>query len=106
MILQTCIVFLLGALQKIFYVPKRERERERGREREKERERERAFEDAQDSLGVAKVLAPSKNPAKCPIICFAREKKIISRTFKIIITINVPLIWKALEIIFFCGQNS
>jgi hypothetical protein len=28
--------------------------------------------------------APSKNPAKCPIICFAREqKKIISRTFNI-----------------------
>jgi hypothetical protein len=38
---------------------------------------------AQDNLGVKKVSAPSKNPAKCPIICFAREKKIISRTFKI-----------------------
>jgi hypothetical protein len=29
-----------------------------------------------------KVLAPSKNPLKCPIICFVREKKIISWTFK------------------------
>ncbi len=37
---------------------------------------------AQDNLGVKKVSAPSKNPAKWPIICFAREK-IISRTFKI-----------------------
>ncbi len=27
--------------------------------------------------------APSKNPKKCPIICFAPAKKIISRTFKI-----------------------
>jgi hypothetical protein len=32
---------------------------------------------AQDNLGVKKVSAPSKNPAKCP------RKKIISRTFKI-----------------------
>jgi hypothetical protein len=24
-----------------------------------------------------------ENPAKCPIICFAPDKKIISRTFKI-----------------------
>jgi hypothetical protein len=38
---------------------------------------------AQDNLGVKKVSAPSKNSAKCPIICFAREKKIISRAFKI-----------------------
>jgi hypothetical protein len=30
---------------------------------------------AQDNLGVKKVSAPSKKPAKCPIICFAREKK-------------------------------
>jgi hypothetical protein len=28
-------------------------------------------------------LAPSKNPKKCPILCFAPDKKIISRTFKI-----------------------
>jgi hypothetical protein len=26
---------------------------------------------------------PSKNPKKCPMICFAPDKKIISRTFKI-----------------------
>jgi hypothetical protein len=38
---------------------------------------------AQDNLGVKKVSAPLKNPAKCPIICFACEKKIISRTLKI-----------------------
>jgi hypothetical protein len=38
---------------------------------------------AQDNLGVKKVSAPSKNPKKCPIICFAHEKKLISRTFKI-----------------------
>ncbi len=30
---------------------------------------------AQDNLEVKKVSAPSKNPGKCPIICFAREKK-------------------------------
>jgi hypothetical protein len=30
---------------------------------------------AQDNLGVKKVSAPLKNPAKCPIICFAHEKK-------------------------------
>jgi hypothetical protein len=30
---------------------------------------------AQDNLGVKKVSASSKNPAKCPMICFAREKK-------------------------------
>jgi hypothetical protein len=30
-----------------------------------------------------KVEAPLKNPKKCPIICFAPDKKIISRTFKI-----------------------
>jgi hypothetical protein len=30
---------------------------------------------AQDNLGVKKVSAPSKNPAKCTIIYFAREKK-------------------------------
>ncbi len=38
---------------------------------------------AQDNLGVKKVSAPSKIPQKCPIVCFAPEKKIISRTFKI-----------------------
>jgi hypothetical protein len=38
---------------------------------------------AQDNLGVKKVSAPSKKPSKCPIICFAGEKKLISRTFKI-----------------------
>jgi hypothetical protein len=41
----------------------------------------------QENLGVKKVSAPSKNPAKCPIICFACEKKIISQTFKISITL-------------------
>jgi hypothetical protein len=30
---------------------------------------------AQDNLGVKKVLAPSENPKKCPIICFASDKK-------------------------------
>jgi hypothetical protein len=44
---------------------------------------------AQDNLGVKKVAAPSKNPAKCPIICFAQEKKIISQTFKISSTLIV-----------------
>jgi hypothetical protein len=38
---------------------------------------------AQDNIGVKKVSAPSKNSAKYPVICFAREKIIISRTFKI-----------------------
>ncbi len=38
---------------------------------------------AQDNLGVKKVSAPSKNHAKCPIICFYPAKKKISRTFKI-----------------------
>ncbi len=34
--------------------------------------------------GVKKVVAPSINPKKCPIICFAPDKKkTISRTFKI-----------------------
>jgi hypothetical protein len=41
------------------------------------------FRYAQHNLGVIKVSAPSKNPKKCPIICFAPDKKIISRTFKI-----------------------
>jgi hypothetical protein len=41
------------------------------------------FAGAQDNLGVKKVSAPSKNPAKCPITCFAPDKKIISRSFKI-----------------------
>ncbi len=36
-----------------------------------------------DNFGVKKVEAPSKNPKKCPIICFAPDKKIISRTIKI-----------------------
>ncbi len=30
-----------------------------------------------------KSLGPLEKPRECPIICFAREKKIISRTFKI-----------------------
>jgi flagellar biosynthesis/type III secretory pathway protein FliH len=34
-----------------------------------------AFYLAQDNLGVKKVSAPSKNPKKCPIICFAPEQK-------------------------------
>jgi hypothetical protein len=34
-------------------------------------------------FGVKKVEAPSKNPKKCTIICFAPDKKIISRTIKI-----------------------
>jgi hypothetical protein len=39
---------------------------------------------AKGSFGVEKVSAPSKNPMKCPIICFAPDKKkLISRTFKI-----------------------
>ncbi len=38
---------------------------------------------AEFKIGVKKVSAPSKNPAKCPIICFAREKKLISGPFKI-----------------------
>jgi hypothetical protein len=28
-----------------------------------------------DNVGVKKVSALSKNPSKCPIICFAREEK-------------------------------
>ncbi len=32
---------------------------------------------------MKKVEAPSKNPKKCPIICFAPDNKIISRTSKI-----------------------
>ncbi len=32
---------------------------------------------------MKKLKAPSKNPKKCPIICFAPDKKIISRTLKI-----------------------
>jgi hypothetical protein len=42
-----------------------------------------ALRHAQDNLGVKKVSTPPKDPAKCPIICFTREKKIISLTFKI-----------------------
>jgi hypothetical protein len=34
------------------------------------------------SFGVKKVKAPTKNPKKYPIIYFATDKKIISRTFK------------------------
>jgi hypothetical protein len=50
---------------------------------------------AQDNLGGKKVSAPSKNPAKCPIICFAREKKLISRTFKISGTLIVKTsLWR------------
>jgi hypothetical protein len=37
----------------------------------------------QDNLGVKNVSAPLKNPKKCPIICFAPDKKIISMTVKI-----------------------
>jgi hypothetical protein len=44
-----------------------------------------------DNLGVKKVSAPLKNPAKCPITCFACEKKIISRTSKISGTVIVIL---------------
>jgi hypothetical protein len=40
------------------------------------------FHYAQDNLGVKKVSAPSKNPKKCPILCFAPEKKIIFCTFR------------------------
>jgi hypothetical protein len=36
---------------------------------------------AQDNLGVKKVLAPSKNPSKSPIMCFGRIKK-TSRTIR------------------------
>jgi hypothetical protein len=42
-----------------------------------------AFRYAQDNLGVKKFSAPSKNSQKCPIICFAPDKKIIYRTLKI-----------------------
>jgi hypothetical protein len=38
---------------------------------------------AQDNLVVKKISAPSKNPSKCPILCFAFETKILSWTFKI-----------------------
>jgi hypothetical protein len=38
---------------------------------------------AKGNFRIKKVSAPSKNPAKCPIICFACAKKIIYRTFKI-----------------------
>jgi hypothetical protein len=35
-------------------------------------------------MGYFEVSAPSKNPKKCPVICFAQDKKkIIPRTFKI-----------------------
>jgi hypothetical protein len=47
---------------------------------------------AQDNFRVKKVPASSKNPAKCPIICFAR-KKIISQTFKISGTLIVKRHW-------------
>jgi hypothetical protein len=33
---------------------------------------------AKGNFGVKKVEAPSKNPKKCPTICFAPDKKIIS----------------------------
>jgi hypothetical protein len=47
---------------------------------------------AWDNLVFNKVSAPFKNPAQCPIICFAREKKkIISRTFKISGTLIVNI---------------
>ncbi len=40
--------------------------------------------DAQDNLEVKRSRPPSKNAKKCPIICFAPDKKkITSRTFKI-----------------------
>jgi hypothetical protein len=37
---------------------------------------------AQGNLGVKKVFAPSEIPSKLPIMCFARIKKIISRTIR------------------------
>jgi hypothetical protein len=37
---------------------------------------------AKGSFGVEKVSAPSKNPTKCPIICFAPDKKIIIQDFQ------------------------
>jgi hypothetical protein len=37
---------------------------------------------AQDNLDVKKVLAPSKNPAKCLIMCFYRLQNIKSLTSK------------------------
>jgi hypothetical protein len=46
---------------------------------------------SQGNLGVKKVSAPSKNPSNCPIMSFARQKKIISRTFQISSTLIVIL---------------
>jgi hypothetical protein len=47
-----------------------------------------AFRYAQNNLGVKTFSAPSKNPKKCPIICFALDKKkLISKTFKIRVTL-------------------
>ncbi len=44
-----------------------------------------AFQGGQRAiLGSKRSRPPSKNPKKCPILCFAPDKKIISRTFKII----------------------
>jgi len=37
---------------------------------------------AQDNLGVKKILAPSKNTSKSPIMCFCSHKKITSRMIK------------------------
>jgi hypothetical protein len=49
----------------------------------------------QDNLWDKKVLAPSKNPWKWPIMCFARIK-ITSDTFRIIGYINsYNVYWKA-----------
>ncbi len=47
---------------------------------------------AQDNLGVKKALAPSKNPSNCPIMSFARLKKIISHTFQISGTLIVIIL--------------
>ncbi len=51
---------------------------------------------AQDNLGVKKVSTPLKNPRKCSIICFAREKKITSLACRISSTLTVkirPKLW-------------
>jgi hypothetical protein len=38
---------------------------------------------AKGNFGIKKVEAPSKNPKKCPIMCFAPDKKIIFCTSRI-----------------------
>jgi hypothetical protein len=46
---------------------------------------------AQDNVEVKKVSAPSKSPSKCPMMCFACEKK-NSRTFRITGTLIVSVL--------------